>query len=73
MASAAKAASGVPKPNIAMMNPSCETVPKARISLRSYCLSARKPPISMVAMPMPTVIGAHRLVSAKPGASRAMR
>ena len=73
MASPASIRSRPPPPTITVMKPSWLTVPKARMSLRSYSRTARHPASSMVTKPRVMTVGRQPGESAKPGASRAMR
>ena len=73
MASPASIMSGPPAPTMTVIRPSWLTVPKARISFKSYSRTARQPAISMVSRPSPITIGRHSGLSAKPGVNRATR
>ena len=73
MVSPANMRSPPPAPTSSVIRPSWLTVPKARISLRSYSRTARQPASSMVASPSVTMTGRHTGASANPGVSRATR
>ncbi|SHV08205.1 Uncharacterised protein [Mycobacteroides abscessus subsp. abscessus] len=73
MTSPASRISGSPVPVSTTRNPSWLTVPKARISLRSYSRSARQPARIIVAIPKTRTTGRHGAASANPGDIRANR
>ena len=73
IASPAIVASREPTPITAVMKPSWETVPYARISLRSRCFSAIQPPSSMVNRPVVMTTRCQVFTAAISGARRATR
>ena len=62
-----------PMPTSTAMKPSWDTVPNARMSLRSSSRSERHPPSTIVTRPSPTTAICQLIVTEKAGARRAMR
>ena len=73
MARPAIVASREPTPITAVIKPSWETVPYARMSFKSRCFSAIHPPSSMVNRPVEMTTRCQVLTAAMSGARRATR
>ena len=72
-ASAASIAARVPIDVTVMMKPSCDTVPYASTSFRSFCRSAIQPAITMVTRPSGMIARCHVVVVPNVGDRRATR